>query len=412
MDPVLTLSPSPSHSSLAEGSPNAYRSPQTTPKLPRRERLASFSRLMASENFMDLLPSKSNGSKRRINLRGRKFEMENLPTIHVSPSSPAKNNMKAKKIIDGTFLQNIGNGCFKSPQLPFSPCLLNKKSPMNLSPNYQNPTPTKSPLYRLDRKNGFLGRGSFGNVTLCVYKDSKFAMKVTHHTSPFVGERNFLEIRHPHLVSILHISEVSDKTFIFMEFAGNCNLQQVLDTKSELDFLRKVSFCIQVLSGLRYCHRNRIVHADVKPANVIVSPHGVCKLGDFGHSFNMDAATQDSRVFPPHDIVGTAAYAAPEVLRGSRPTTFSDIYSFGVLLWQVYSREIPFGGEHPHIVIYKVANYGARPKFAFTDEVFARHFSRVAELCWQEEPNERLEPSQALRMLQELAQQLKQCQVH
>lgn len=408
MDSVLTISPSQTHHlSPSDASLNKCSGPQTTPKLPKRERLASFSRLVTSSNFLDLLPSKStNGGRRRINVKGRDFALETLPSIRVSPSSPPGQKLQKRKI-DASFLQAVGKGCLDSPQLPFSPRLLDDKSPRHMSPNYKYPTPTKSPLYQMDRKSGFLGRGSFGNVTLCIYKNSKFALKVSCRKSSFVGEENFLEIRHPHLVAILYTSQVSDKVFIFMEFAGHCNLQQVLDTKSELDFPRRISFCAQILSGLRHCHQHRIVHADVKPANVIVSPHGICKLGDFGHSFNLDSITSEANDLPAEDIVGTAAYAAPEVLRGSRPTPFSDIYSFGVLLWQVQSREVPFSGEHPHVIIYKVAHYGARPTFVDIKSSMMLQFSEVAKLCWCEDPGSRISASQAHSRLQEIAQQSK-----
>lgn len=115
------------------------------------------------------------------------------------------------------------------------------------------------------------------------------------------------------------------------------------------------SFCSQIVSGLRHCHQHLIVHGDVKPANVIVSPLGICKLGDFGHSIDLRKLDETKSTHPPVDIVGTAAYAAPEVLRGSCPTPSSDMYSFGILLWQVETREIPFAGEHPHVIIYKAS---------------------------------------------------------
>lgn len=89
----------------------------------------------------------------------------------------------------------------------------------------------------------------------------------------------------------------------------------------------------------------------MKPANVIVSPHGICKLGDFGHSI-----LETSEDLPTEDVVGTVAYAAPEVLRGSRPTPEADMYSYGICLWQVETKELPFAGEHPHVIIYKVKN--------------------------------------------------------
>ncbi|KAG8174245.1 hypothetical protein JTE90_025810 [Oedothorax gibbosus] len=287
-------------------------------------------------------------------------------------------------------------GYFDSYQLPFSPTLLNAKSPKYFSPSYRKPTPTKSPLYKSDQRSQYLGRGSFGNVTLCIYKGSQFALKATRHKS-YVGERNFLGLRHPHLVSVLQVTQVQEQVLICMEFAGHCNLQQVLDTRSELDFPRRVSFCLQILSGLRFCHQHNIVHADVKPANVIVSPHGICKLGDFGHSI---LATSDD--VPLEDVVGTVAYAAPEVLRGARPTPEADVYSYGICLWQVESRELPFAGEHPHVIIYKVAHYGARPIFFSSGDRFMDTYIEVSKLCWHAEPMKRLTAHQAYEMLQEI----------
>lgn len=143
----------------------------------------------------------------------------------------------------------------------------------------------------------------------------------------------------------------NDRIFNFQKVKGNLFLKSSFSS----------SFCLQILSGLRHCHQHSIVHADVKPANVIVSPHGICKLGDFGHSIvHPESANEgDSHA---EDVVGTVAYAAPEVLRGARPTPSSDMYSYGILLWQVESRELPFSGEHPHVIIYKVSGiFNSRP---------------------------------------------------
>lgn len=120
------------------------------------------------------------------------------------------------------------------------------------------------------------------------------------------------------------------------------------------------SFCAQIASGLRHCHQNLIVHGDVKPANVMVSPMGICKLGDFGNSIKLDVnATGSQHTRPAEDIVGTAAYAAPEIIRGLCSTPSSDMYSFGILLWQMETREMPFAGEHPHVIMYKVTCFFA-----------------------------------------------------
>lgn len=320
--------------------------------------------------------------------------------VHVSPCSPTDGRQEDT-------LPKFDKGFLSPNHLPFSPRLLSRQSPTRLFPPVLSPSPVRSPLYSPDRQNIFLGRGSFGKVTLCKYKGNSIAVKMIRSESHVAGEENLIGIHHLHLVQIYHVSRVLDGTIVMMEFAGHCNLQQVLDTKSELDFRRRLSFCIQIVTGLCHCHCNHIVHGDVKPANVIVSPQGVCKLGDFGHSSRTREEETDFYNRPSKDIVGTAAYAAPEVLRGSCPGQSSDVYSFGVLLWQVHTREIPFSGEHPHVVIYKVVNYGTRPKFQDCLLPVLSRFARVAEDCWRELPSQRIDTSQALSALRVIMQSIK-----
>ena len=94
----------------------------------------------------------------------------------------------------------------------------------------------------------------------------------------------------------------------------------------------------QVSSALQHCHSKGVVHLDVKPANILVTSVGLCKLGDFGCSVGLDSPS----LKVDHSLVGTSGYQAPEFLRGGSPATYTDIYSLGILLWQLDSREIPF----------------------------------------------------------------------
>ncbi|XP_015915162.1 serine/threonine-protein kinase mos [Parasteatoda tepidariorum] len=397
---AMRFMPSPSSGMLQSSNGDLRVNLQTTPKLPKRERLASFSRLIASENFKELRPEKIEARKNiRRSFKKLNWNIEDLPDVRISPSSPASATQDQFGVMSK--IKEAGNSGFLS--LPFSPKL--NLSLKYESPTYKQPTPMRSPLYAFERKGVFLGRGSFGNVTLCTYKGSKIALKVIHDKTTFIGERNFINIRHPHLVSILHITTLLDKVFICMEFAGQCNLQQILDTKSELDFPRRLSFTIQIALGLRHCHQRRIVHGDVKPANVIVSPFGVCKLGDFGHSFKLDSFVNNLWM-QNEDVIGTAFYAAPEVLRGASPTLFSDIYSFGILLWQVHTRELPFAGEHPHVIIYKVAHYGFRPMFQAPS---CDAYEETAKCCWSEEPSLRLNIAAVIHKLQEIKKNVQKC---
>ncbi|XP_054714760.1 serine/threonine-protein kinase mos-like [Uloborus diversus] len=383
-EPLLTISQNP-QSPVRSSTRYENSNIETTPKLPKRERLASFSRLLNSAKLKELFADttfETNSQKAPSSKESASPGSD--VSIQIDESSPLEELCRKKR------KWNAYLHVPKSPRFvggnssPLSPCRLQL-------------TPLRTPLYTPNRSGTFLGRGSFGNVKLFEYKGKRYALKLIHHIQSFVGEKNLLGLSHPHLVKIFHIWNLVDNILICMEFAGHCNLQQLLDTKSDIDFNRRLSFCIQIASGLNHCHKSHIVHGDVKPANVIINPYGICKLGDFGHSLYLKSS-EDS-IGAADDIVGTAAYAAPEVLRGKRPSVRSDVFSFGILLWQVQSREIPFAGLHPHIVIYKVVHYCERPSFGNTSSKALNLYAETAKLCWSENPENRLEMTEVIQKL-------------
>ena len=137
------------------------------------------------------------------------------------------------------------------------------------------------------------------------------------------------------------------------------------------------SYAHDISSALSYIHRRRLVHLDVKPANVVVTESDRCKLTDFGCSQRLspsddDAARSSATVggrrrpsSPPATFNGTLAYRAPELLRGAAPTAAADVYSLGVTLWQMRSRWSPYagrrGGDCMHAVVFAVVAYHDRP---------------------------------------------------
>lgn len=122
-------------------------------------------------------------------------------------------------------------------------------------------------------------------------------------------------------------------------------------------------YCIDMARGISYIHRNRIVHLDLKPSNIVITPQDTCKLVDFGCCRSLDEVRSDPQSPERRsELTGTFAYRAPELLRGLDPTAKADIYSFGIVLWQLLTRDVPYAMESQHVVIFRVVAQGLRPQ--------------------------------------------------
>ena len=174
-----------------------------------------------------------------------------------------------------------------------------------------------------------------------------------------------------------------------MEYVGSRNLHRLLVELQDKMLPRSwlVQAGHQVTLALSHCHSKGIIHLDVKPANILVNRRGVCKLGDFGCSVSLSNLS----LGVDHSLVGTPGYQAPEFLRGQAPTTHCDIYSLGILLWQLDSREVPFSGQHPQVVMYQVVARTARPAPPSPAEasINTTVFTSLYRSCWQHQPWDR-----------------------
>ena len=133
--------------------------------------------------------------------------------------------------------------------------------------------------------------------------------------------------------------------------------------------------------ALAHCHKRGVLHLDVKPANVLVSRRGVCKLGDFGCSI----VTSKKRVSSGNKafLVGTPGYQAPELLLGKVPTAACDVYSLGLLFWQLDSREVPYARQHPQVyLVTKVAIEVYQAVKVTNHHTFHQHFHSDFVYCF------------------------------
>ncbi len=192
-----------------------------------------------------------------------------------------------------------------------------------------------------------LGSGQTSHVYLARHSEfGRVALKLPRselHQRP-VLRRMFenevqitVKLRHPNVVSAFDGFPTGARAYLALELCGGGTLDQLLLEKGKLTLDRAYALVEGVALGLAYTHGRSVLHRDVKPANVFLTEVGVAKLGDFGTGiFQAEEST---------DRVGTAFYMAPEVFEGRQASTRGDIYSLGVLAYEVLAGERPFVGD-------------------------------------------------------------------
>ena len=255
-----------------------------------------------------------------------------------------------------------------------------------------------------------LGSGGFGSVYEASYRGERLAVKKLHQGTKneraaqesFEAEGSILHFNHPNIVRSLAVLTLWGETrCIIMEFAGERNLQNVInDPFEELDRNRRVKFSLDIATALQFAHQQGIAHLDLKPGNVLVTAEDHCKLADFGccravNENDIPASPTKS------NLTGTYAYRAPELLKGESPSTKADIYSYGICLWQMLTREQPYGNENQHVVIFGVVAYQLRPELK-EDITGDEHYVNLIRQCWQAEAKFRPVASEIVNTLQQL----------
>uniref|UniRef100_A0A8B9GTV2 non-specific serine/threonine protein kinase n=2 Tax=Astyanax mexicanus TaxID=7994 RepID=A0A8B9GTV2_ASTMX len=249
-----------------------------------------------------------------------------------------------------------------------------------------------------------IGCGGFGMVFKGTYFGETVAVKRVRRArntlasrQSFWAELNAAHLRHDNLVRVI----AGRVGTIVMEFAGDVSLQQVIYGAGPLPPELCVRYASDVVCALRHLHAHGVAHLDLKPANVLVSRAGVCKLADFGCSLQLGRDHAACAL----EIGGTYTHRAPELLRGERVTARADVYSFGVTLWQLLTRDVPYRGER-QCVIYAVVAYGLRPQLdrdVFHRSSAGRACAELVSCCWSAEPNLRPSAEQLHSDLQQIS---------
>src|ERR1700741_2798586 len=225
-------------------------------------------------------------------------------------------------------------------------------------------TLTKAGRYEIQSE---LGRGAMGVVYKAVdpvigrtvaVKTLKLSEEGTGLTKPELLNRFQTEARaaglltHPNIVVIFDAGEEDGLCFITMELVEGKSMQGLLDAGQMFPLPRVLRIMEQTCSALQFAHDRNIVHRDIKPANLMLTPDDTVKITDFGTAKILQFGTVQQTAH----VVGTPSYMSPEQIKGKVVDGRSDIFSLGVLLYEMVTGEKPFPGQNITTVIYKIVN--------------------------------------------------------
>src|SRR6476469_6414153 len=163
-------------------------------------------------------------------------------------------------------------------------------------------------------------------------------------------------LQHPNVITIYDFGEVDGHLFIAMEFVEGQDLEDLAARHIALPLIDKLDIVIDVLTGLAFAHKRGIVHRDIKPANIRIDDEGRARVMDFGIA-HLSAASMTRT----GTMVGTPAYMAPEQIVGTPVSPATDLFSVGIVLYELLSGSKPFQGESIQGIMYLIVSQPAPP---------------------------------------------------
>ena len=148
------------------------------------------------------------------------------------------------------------------------------------------------------------------------------------------------ELIHPNIVNIYDVGE-GERPYIVMEYVEGTDLKKYIQENHPIPYSKVIKIMSQILSGISYAQRNGVIHRDIKPHNILIDKEGTVKITDFG----IGVALSQNSITQTNSILGSVQYISPEQARGNMVTKQSDIYSLGIVLYEMLTGVVPFEGE-------------------------------------------------------------------
>lgn len=190
-------------------------------------------------------------------------------------------------------------------------------------------------------------------------KDASFVENFKRESQAAAG------LSHPNIVSVYDVGKEGNINYIVMELVKGRNLSNIIAEDAPLDYRTVIDLTKQVASALRIAHKNKIIHRDVKPHNIMVTSDGVAKLADFG----IAKAVNDATLSTNSKVIGSVHYFSPEQARGNYVDERSDIYSLGIVMYEMLTGKVPFDGDNPVSIALKHINEEIVPPHEYVDGI-------------------------------------------
>ncbi|CCI85738.1 non-specific serine threonine protein kinase [Lactobacillus pasteurii DSM 23907 = CRBIP 24.76] len=200
------------------------------------------------------------------------------------------------------------------------------------------------------------------------------------------------ELSHPNIVSVLDVGTDQGLPYMVMEYVDGPDLKDYIRENSPLDLDEVIRIMDQILSAVALAHKHNVIHRDLKPQNILMDQRGNVKIADFG----IAVALNQSSITQTNAVMGSVHYMSPEQTRGGLVTAQSDIYSLGIILYELITGTVPFSGETPVSVALKHAQEPI-PSIRRKDKKVPQALENVVLKATSKDPRDRYASAQAMQ---------------
>jgi len=254
-----------------------------------------------------------------------------------------------------------------------------------------------------------IGRGAMGTVYEAVHAETRRPVALKVMASELLGDAELIErfrreamsaadLGHRNITQVFDFGEDGEQLYMAMELLKGQDLKVVLEQATPLDLAFKLRVMVQVASGMAFVHSRHLVHRDLKPGNIHITPEGDAKIMDFGL-----VRVGDSNITRTGMVMGSPAYIAPEQLRGQKADARGDIFALGAVFYELLAGRRAFPGKHiTQVMMAVIANQ--RTPLAEAAPGVPGPLLTIVERCLCAKPEERYQTSGELHAALEIAQ--------